>query len=188
MKNLVIITPCSRPNNLEKLKYSIDKLKRSLKNKVHIDWLIVYDSDIIETRYAMFDYISEYATEGGIAGKMQINLGLDELFDDDLVYILDDDNIIHPNFKNLFNIKTDKLGFIFGQDLLGENYRVPLNDNIKVGKIDQAQFVLSMQLIKDKRYIQKYEADGYFIEEIYKEHSDKILIIPEIMSYYNKLR
>jgi hypothetical protein len=188
---LTIITACSRPENLQKIKKSIN---------IPCNWIIVYDSD---KEIKNFDepWIIETFTKGGIAGKKQLNHGLDYCDKDDWVYFLDDDNLLHPDFENVFKIMgwyydrinhilhTSKyLGCIFAQELVDGMSRVPQKNIIKVCHVDQAQYLLHMSLIGEKRFIQQYEADGIFIEQIYKEHEDKIDIINEVLCYYNKLR
>ena len=176
--NLTIITPCSRPDNLPKIKESID---------LKCTWIIVYDS---EKEIKNFDepWIIETFTKGGIAGKKQLNHGLDYCDKSDFVYFLDDDNILHPDFRQFINQINYYEGFIFAQELPDNSIRIPSKYNIKVCHVDQAQYLLHMSLIGEKRYIQQYEADGIFIEQIYKEYADKILITNEVLCYYNKLR
>ena len=177
---IAIITPCSRPQNLEAIKRSIN---------IPCEWFIVYDTDEFVNNFSE-EWIIELSTKGGIAGKKQVNLALDHLTEEYWFYVLDDDNLLHPKFRKLYDlmkISSSIGGYIFGQDLGGGNNRIPTKNNIRVCHVDQAQYTLSMKLVKDKRYIQKYEADGHFIEEIYHQHADEILVVHEILSFYNKL-
>ncbi len=177
---LTIITPCSRPENLQKIKESIN---------VKCTWIICYDSDK-EIKNFDDDWIIEIFTKGGIAGKKQVNHALDYVDKDSWVYVLDDDNLLHHKFNiDLFSrLSFYYNGFIFSQELPDGSIRIPSKDNIKVCHVDQAQYLLHMSLIGEKRFIQQYEADGIFIEQIYNEHADKILVTSEVLCYYNKLR
>jgi hypothetical protein len=173
--NLVIITACSRPENLQKIKESIN---------VKCEWIIVYDSSVPINNFDE-KWITEIYIQGGIVGAKQKNIGLDYTLPYDYVYFLDDDNLLHPDFNKLLEIVDCKkyLGYIFAQDL-NRSTRMP---DVKVGYIDLAQYLLRRELIGDIRFSQTYECDGYLIEEIYKKYSDKILILNDIYSYYNRL-
>ena len=79
-------------------------------------------------------------------------------------------------------------GYIFGQDLGNGQKRIPVRESIKVCHVDQAQYLLKMDIIKSKRYIQKYEADGHFIEELFNAYSDRISVIDDVLCFYNRLK
>lgn len=187
--NIVIVTPCSRPENLEKIKKSINLPCR---------WIIVYDSDIAIKKFND-PWIIELNIKGGISGNLQRNMALDYVEKNEWVYFLDDDNLLHPDFikikegheaiaylyKDSFTLP---FGYLFPQEMPDGNIRMLDKNNIKVCFIDQAQYLLHMSLIGQKRFTQQYEADGIFIEGIYKEYCDKIIIAVEPVCYYNKLR
>jgi hypothetical protein len=206
MNKLAIITPCSRVKNLYHLEVSIGFHSEST------TWFICYDREIIPSDglyygvHINFNYyqnhfgvmINQTAIKGGVSGNLQRNRALDELKKENFdgwVYILDDDNILHPDFfteiNKLITNNPEARGFIFAQEGVSDGkiwIRKNTSDNIKVNYIDQAQFILHTDLIKDKRYQQRYEADGIFIDEIYQEHKDKIIISDEVLCYYNFLR
>lgn len=182
MRNKIfIITPCSRPENLNRIKVSQG------------EWIVIHDANELPEGYAgdIRLFIS-----GGVAGKKQINHALDYLEQNNQpgwIYILDDDNDIHEDFfrELTSHISQDKgkyLGYLFSQDIDSVRVRPVNPDNVRTCHIDQAQFLLHTDLIKEKRYQEFYEADGKFIEELYSENKDKIKIIPKVLCHYNKLR
>jgi hypothetical protein len=175
---LTIITPCSRPDNLQKVRESI---------KLKCEWIICHDS---EDPIKIFDekWITEIFVQGGVSGNKQRNMALNYVFSEDFVYFLDDDNLLHPDLIKFFEKnKFEHKGYIFGQDL-GDKLRLPDKENIKVNFVDQAQYLLHYTLLHNRRFKQVYEADGHMIEEIYREFKSQILVTHEVMCYYNKLR
>lgn len=176
MYKLCIITPCSRFENL-------DTMYETVKHP-SVLWIIVHDS----LNHTLKEYENTVQLichrPDGIAGKPQINAALDILDKLDYhgyCYVLDDDNIIHPDFyKHIF--RYIKKGFnsliYFNQDVHGV-IRIP---SLHVGMIDQAQYVFHIPTI---RFSNQYDGDGIFVEMLAREHSE---YINETLCYYNKLR
>ncbi|HRY32088.1 MAG TPA: hypothetical protein P5531_03875 [Bacteroidales bacterium] len=186
--NLIIITPCSRPENLLSMRASL--------SKIPCEWVICYDTrnGHQPQRFAHSNWIYEIKEPGGVSGNAQRNAILDFLVCERMqgwVYCLDDDNLMHPDFYKVWEAyrgMNNIRGMIFGQELPDGGFRINTPDNIKVCHIDQAQYCLHTDLIGSKRYIQKYEADGHFIEELYRENPGSFVILPQIASYYNRLK
>ena len=93
---ITIITPCSRIHNLPMLYESIKF------DKIH-KWIIVYDTTV--NSYCHSFIHSEQIIEvdcksslNGVVGNTQRNYALSLVEDDNYIYFLDDDNIIHPDF------------------------------------------------------------------------------------------
>ena len=105
---LTIITPSYRVNNLLEIKTSI--------NFEYIEeWIIVYDGSKITDNPKIFENnnkIKEYVFKGeGISGNPQRNYALTKITNPDtLLYYLDDDNIIHPNFYRLLTMWRPESG------------------------------------------------------------------------------
>lgn len=183
-----IITPCSRPENLKWMLGNILHLKEK-------EWYIIHDAkEISNAEIYNFDWIHQVAVKGGVSGNLQRNFALDVIHETGeacFIYVLDDDNILHPDFnteiEKLQIENPNKKGFIFSQQLK-THVRNNNENNITECNIDQAQFILHSDLYKDVRYNQHYNADGQLIEKIYKTHSDKFLITDKILCYYNFLK
>ena len=153
------------------------------------EWIIVYDgSKIIDNPYLFGNQennkIKEYVYKcenGGRSGNPQRNYALSKITNPDaLIYYLDDDNIIHPDLYRLLNIINNNKIYTFNQ------YNIINGDNIKVGYIDTAMFIIPYNLCKKIRWIlDKYEADGYYIKECYDEDKNKHIYVDNHLCYYN---
>ena len=181
--NLTIITPCYRPDNL-------DKIKESINFSLIKSWIIVYDTSNDRTytkKYEGDPKIQEYMVSGGISGNPQRNYALTKV-SDGLIYFLDDDNIIHPHFLELVPTFNEDHIYTFDQQRLNGEIRLHGN-NPKVNNIDMGQIVVPYKFIGDLRFDEPlYNADGIFIEALCKKYKDKHIYIPEVASYYNYLK
>jgi glycosyltransferase involved in cell wall biosynthesis len=196
MEKLNIITRCSRINNLYKLSESIFST-----DKFDITWYLVFDTnfvtdlniDLLLHLQSLNMVISFAKSIQGDHGHQLINKCIDTI-QDGWVYVLDDDNLIHENFYERINEvlgKTDKKAIIFNQkiggiDFTGQDLRICSPENVKVSKIDMAQFLLKRDLIGDSRIVQgQYVADGIFIENLHNNNTEEFLFIDEVLCYYN---
>jgi glycosyltransferase involved in cell wall biosynthesis len=177
---LFIVTPCCRPNFLPKLYDSIDFDKVT-------QWIIVYDTSKgvkYEKKYLEHPKIYEIECDkrnvgGGIARQQAL-----DIIKDGFVYFLDDDNIIHPNFWNIFNNARLEKFYTFNC-IAAINEKILYGDSCKRGTIDTGQYLIPRKLIGNTIWQNIYTGDGYFIEEIYNNHSDKHCYVNEIAAYYN---
>jgi len=89
--SIYIITPCSRIQHLSQISKTIPD---------ECIWVVVYDSNHNDEILPYGDIIFRPKNITGGYGKPHINYALDnlKLTDSDWVYVLDDDNIIHPNW------------------------------------------------------------------------------------------
>lgn len=197
MTTLNIITRCTRTTKIKEIFRSFDKKSENF----FIKWFVVFDMtslDHIPTDILSFlgdkAEIKFYNSVPTDYGHDMINKIIDQITDG-LVYVLDDDNIIHPDFFTLLDEWIENQfsfgGLIFSQkiggiDFTGLDIREANDQNVKVGKIDMAQFCLKREFIGDERIpFGHYVGDGMFIESLYENNKDKFLIINEIGCYYN---
>ena len=177
--NLTIITPCYRPDNL-------DKIKESINFSLIKSWIIVYDTSNDRTytkKYEGDPKIQEHMVSGGISGNPQRNFALTKV-SDGLIYFLDDDNIIHPHFLELVPTFNEDHIYTFDQ----QRDTILKGNNPTVNNIDMGQIVVPYKFIGDLRFDEPtYVADGIFIEALYNKYKDKHIYIPEVASYYNYL-
>jgi len=101
---LYIVTPCSRPQNLKRIKQYIPDFAT---------WVVMMDAS---TNYkeATGASVTHYSKNTGNMGNPLRNefldLYQDQFTKDDWVYYLDDDNILHPNFiKTYPQIRVPRL-------------------------------------------------------------------------------
>ena len=175
-----IITPCTRPENLPYLAESIPK---------ECNWVVVYDASVGDA--ALVEGATTlYSPYTGFAGNPNRNFALDSIeFDDlDWVYILDDDNIIHPEwYKSVKDLNDSHLNMVnWGQ--VHKDGRIRLNAAHKpaVSQIDTACYMIRGQLMRYLRYTNEYAADGLLAEKAYT--AENTLRLENHISYYNYLR
>ena len=167
MDRLTIITPCSRPQNLPAMAESI-KPGRSMFDVI---WMVVFDNG---------------ECKESVVGNYQRNCALDAITDG-WVYFLDDDTIIHPDFFSEL-AKANTSAVAFEQDL-GTWVRKVVPSEMRVCHIDMGQVTIRREIIGDIRFaLSVYEADGIFVESIYKNNPNAWSFIDKPLCYYNKLR
>lgn len=195
-----IITPCSRPQNLQKIAESINIPRGNYR------WIVVFDSDKVDHPNSFdqkilpdqVDYKVDYylaKKSNSVAGNHQRNIGLDILLkefslqnlDDEFIYFNDDDTTIHPNLWNSVKNLSDYDFIHFAQVWKNGELRIP-GDLVCVCGIDSHNYLFKASLVGDTRFIlDKYEADGIFATEIYQKAQNKIYL-PVVLSVYNSLR
>ena len=182
---LTLITPCSRPQNLETLRASInfDLIQQ---------WIIVHDTT--ETR-RVFDHpkileISHPTPPRGCAGHAQRNKGMRHVKYGH-IYFLDDDTIMHPAFWTLVPDFADDQFYTFDQQrwdgFVSSPGGVFKGDTPRLQKIDTAQYVVPIRMARDFDET-SYVADGLFIEDIYLRFTQEHVYFPVVACYYNYLR
>jgi len=188
MVTITIITPCSRPENLERMVQSIDFN--------YIDqWIIVYDQKKVENNVNKFrshpysakivEYI--YTEENCSWGNGQRNYAMSKVENKNtFLYFLDDDNIIHPNLYTLLqDINDEPLLYTFMQDNYGT---ISTGDRLYISGIDTAMFLIHYDLCKTITWdVSKREADGLFFLECYHNNMNKHKYIEKVLCYYNYL-
>lgn len=175
---LYIVTPCSRPENLDTIAQSIP---------VNFHWIIVHENDIkLPERDNTFLLKCDRTGPWGHAGR-NFFLNNFNLNDDDWVYCLDDDNIIHPNFENIVQqlLMMDYSIIHWGQ--LNKNNEIRLIPDIGIDKIDTACYMIKWKYNKFTRYNdEKYNADGFYAIDC--SQNGPILTLNGSLCYYNYLR
>jgi hypothetical protein len=180
---ITVITPCTRPQNLQKMFDSLDF------NYIE-QWIIVYDykvlnSSTLETR---FDHpcINEYYTscEESVSGNYQRNYALSKIKNENCyIYFLDDDNIIHPELYTIPLIPGNFYSFDQERENLVFQGNCP-----RVYKIDSAMVLIYYPAVKEIKWsLKEYHADGIYIQECYRKLINRWIYINKITCYYNKL-
>lgn len=196
---ITIITICSRPEYLDKIYNSI-----KYQNYNNFEWIISFDAedkpkeipfklkngnDI--TKIKLVNYKNK---ETDVTNYAAINNIFDNYIKEDTwCHIIDDDNILYPNYFNIINDKINSnsnLKFIYYQQQYQDGiFRFGCRTNdIKEGHIDMAQVCFNSSIIEDTRFIQKYTADGIFYNTLFnKTVKDKSTwcVIPQYLCYYN---
>jgi hypothetical protein len=191
--NLHIITPVTRPENLPRILRSIED---SSIPQFDIDWYVVFDcasSHMIISNENIGTIYEEFKSkENQICGYVQRNHALDQIADG-WVYFLDDDTIMHKDMLTHFFSEYDEFHtcYLFTSKSKDMNFYCELEDdftNVAPNRIDIGQFIIKRETIGNTRFREDiYNADGYFINQIFQENQDKFKNINGFV-WYNKLR
>lgn len=182
---LTVITPCSRPMNLRAMLPGIMECRSTLE----VRWLIVHDRP--RPHEEMPTWVEQHCHEAAnpIAGKAQLNFALD-LISDGWVWVLDDDNLVYPNFGHLLHdmmlAHSQAKGFVFPQ-VHRDGIRAAAPHLMKECSVDQAQFVVRRDFIGSRRYPLRYTGDGAFAEQLYDAEPGAFRFSPTPAVFYNAL-
>ncbi len=174
-----IITPCSRPENLEIISKSINIPKENYR------WIVVFDAvDIPENipenceAYAIKDPNSR-------SGNAQRNFALN-LITDGWIYFNDDDTIVHSNlWENIKDVDADFISF--KQSTPSGELRLD-GRSVTLNNIDSHNFIMHSSLLGNTRWVlDRYDADGVFANECWLKNRN-YKYIDEVLSIYNVLR
>lgn len=169
---LYIITPCSRPQNLE-------TISNSIPNKS--SWIVVHDYKYIMPDIPNATFLK--CDDTGLVGTKARNFALDT------IKFNDDDNIIHPKlYQTIEPLLTNNFSIMtWGQLHKNNSIRLPSQVKPKVGNIDTASFLISWKYNKLTRHrTDIYEHDGLYAEEC--ANNGPMLCINDYLCYYNYLR
>ena len=197
-----IITRCTRPENLVRVKKSIFDNKPAA---IEIIWNVVFDSKKVTTLPTSL--LQElkckdtrfHFTECG-DWKCQYHYSnhlMTYYIRDGFVYFVDDDNILHENFYSsilkLYAENPNARGFVFSQWVGGRDFskldiRIGAPENVAVGSIDLAQFMFEWRLPFEYKTMfgNGYCGDGDFIVGLFQNGAkEEFAFTDEVLSYYN---
>jgi glycosyltransferase involved in cell wall biosynthesis len=192
MDRINVITRCVKLGNLRKIEESL--------RGIPVRWWVLFDVnsvDQVDTDILYwlgnlgFSEIRFFKSDPKTHGSDMINLVLPEIPDDEWIYVLDDDNLMHPDFWNrISDVKTDRQiicvsQFVGGTDFSGVEIREACPENMKVGGVDSAQLVIRKGSVGT--FPESYFFDGMFVERVLGEFPDGILYVNEVLSYYNRI-
>lgn len=164
-----VITPCSRPLLLLRVRASLDLLA-GCDHRWHV-----------------------INSPGGTFGNAERNTALDGITRDSWVYCLDDDNAIHPAFayelQAAIEAHPDAVGFVFRQLDKSGKTRLPASLPPVLGKIDTAQFVFRRSAIGAIRWpTGRHSADFAFARDVCAANPGRIVAVDRPACWYNYLR
>jgi len=176
---LNIITPCSRPDNLQVISESINIPKDNYR------WIVVFDALEIPTNVP--DNCEAYCLKdnNSIYGNAQRNFGID-LVTKGHVYFNDDDTIIQQTLWDEIHDK-DFVDFISFKQSNKDNTLRLEGIEIAINFIDSHNFITSFKCIDTRWVLDRYNADAVFAIECYK-NAKETLYIPKVLSVYNSLK
>jgi hypothetical protein len=153
-------------------------------------WYIIYDTSKNRDytfKYEIHPKIKEFkCNTEGVCGHPQINYALN-MIKEGFVYVLDDDNIIHPNFWKILPTLDNNVIYTWDQ-LRCDTNSIMKGGNITRNCIDTAQFIVPRKYIGNIRWVKNERCGDYtFISEIYKKHSKAFKVIDDVCCYFNYL-
>ena len=181
-----IVTPCSRPKNLDAMSKSINIPAESYR------WIVVFDADVVPdielpknvTAFAVKDKES-------ISGNSQRNHAIDFIASNPMgsnEYILfwDDDTIMHPMLWGEVKDSTQD-NVCWAQCHFDGAFRLNVGQ-FKLNHIDSGSFMVKRHTVGNVRWTKsRYDADGVFAEHVSRKTSN-IRRIEKFLSVYNHLR
>ena len=199
---LNIITAVSRELNLYYIECELKKIKN-----LDIRWYLIFDEISMTSLKIPKDMKYYYAEiynhkKRDSSGAVQKNIALSKITEG-WIYVLDDDNSIHPNFAKEFLNATEKYpnkkAFVFSQ----VNYKNEIMISSKTVKetttkmpfenwlVDAGGYVVHYELVKktNARYLEfTHESDRHFWKYIVKNCLNEIEFIDKECFLYNALR
>ena len=174
-----IITPCSRPYNLQKISESINIPRENYR------WIVVFDDISVPSNVPENAECYAIKHSKSVCGNMQRSYGLN-LVKDGFVYFNDDDTEIHPElWENIKDLTNDFISF--KQAFKNGEIRLK-GDNISLNNIDSHNFIVHYSIVGDLRWAAgRRDADGIFANQC-KKNSRRPIYIPKVLSIYNTLR
>lgn len=175
--SIYIITPCSRIEYLSQISKTIPN---------DCIWVIVYDSKNNQA-LPYGDIIFRPKNITGGYGKPHINYALDnlKLTDSDWVYVLDDDNIIHPNwYENINSFCNNNHNILSWGQLWNDNsMRLRPTEHMVFRAMDQGSYMWRYGFNPTLRFDENYFDDGTFAEKL----GQNSFCINKYLCYYNYL-
>ena len=174
---LYIVTPCSRPENLATIRKSIPEA---------LTWVVMMDAST-DHKAPSGANVTHYSRKTGFWGHPLRNefldLYQDQFTEDDWVYFLDDDNILHPKFiQQLESLLCLNAGIV----TWGQEGRLRPTHEPRIGNIDTACFMFRPSQLKGLRFANMYEADGQFANAA--AGLTNLICVEAYLCYYNALR
>jgi len=186
-----IITACSRPKMLPHVAESIQDF---IKPFFDVQWYVIFDSKNLTAEDMNTDNLVSGLTfpvfvnhtPEGVWGCSQRNMALKMISDgESWVYALDDDNMMHRDFRLLEPYMKGKSILTFDQDCGGGTI-IRKGDDPRLDHIDMAQVLIKRKIYEF--FIQDYGADGEIIERLVSKHPGEWLYVEKIACYYNRVR
>jgi hypothetical protein len=187
---LTLITPWGR----DKSNY-LPTIAASIRWECVGQWVIVYDLHgvpLASPQFADNQKVVEVFLDAPSSryGNLQRQEAINRVTDG-LVYMLDDDNAMHPEFWPWFATNAF-LGHIYTFDQMRGSRRNPAQPAILRGSkptyacIDTAQILFDRALVGNVSWAAAaYGADGMFIEALVARNRAKHIYVPQILAYHN---
>jgi glycosyltransferase involved in cell wall biosynthesis len=192
-----VITRCTRVENLLTIADSV------YKQGVDVTWHVVFDTSVVKNiEIALLSSLYNagaiiYFKQGSPGTYMypEMNELVKTLPSEDYVTLIDDDNIVHPDYYdviiNTINNNPNSDAFCYNQfvdkkDFTGLEYRIASPKNVEVKGIDLAQYTVKASTFGLCEFGAGYCGDGEFIQALH--NLVPFTFIDKTLCYYNYLQ
>jgi glycosyltransferase involved in cell wall biosynthesis len=190
-----VITRCIRVENLLTIADSV------YKDGVDVTWHVVFDTSIVKEVEAsllgeLYRRGAELHFKQGSPGTYMypdVNELVKTLPSEDYVTLIDDDNIVHPDYYTEITKCAKKYkvsAFCYNQlvDVNANTFRYASHGNTVVGGIDLAQYTVRVSEFDFAEFGSGYCGDGEFIQALHNSRTQEFIFIDQILCYYNYLQ
>jgi len=194
-----VITRCTRVENLLTIADSV------YKEGVDVTWHVVFDTNVVkEIEASLLGELYKlgavlYFKQGSPGTYMypEMNELIKTLPSEDYVTLIDDDNIVHPDYYEVIidTIKTNPHNdafcynqFVDKKDFTGLEYRIASPENVEVKGIDLAQYTVCAGTFFNYQFGGGYCGDGEFIQALHNSRPQTFVFIDQTLCYYNYLK
>ena len=159
---LNVLTACSRPENLDRISESVFAYRPEA---MQVNWLVRLDPV-------------------PAVGGQRVKNDLIDMVTDGWVVILDDDTVMHPDFKQRIQeeARPDVDVIFFGQERPRTGVALP---EARRGLIDAGQACFRRSLVGQTRIPDFYDGDGWFLETLAQR--GRAIYLSDVLSFYNQL-
>ena len=190
-----VITRCTRVENLLNIADSV------YKDGVDVTWHVVFDTSVVkEIEASLLGELYKlgaflYFKQGSPGTYMypEMNELIKTLPSEDYVTLIDDDNIVHPDYYTeilKYAKKSEASAFCYNQLITVDNptHRHASPSNTVVGSIDLAQYTVKAVTFSLCEFGAGYCGDGEFIQALHNLQPSEFIFINETLCYYNYLQ
>ena len=206
-----IITPSARPDNLARVfesilgSFQVDDRRighgRSVAPNYTWRWWVVLDMEpqpfpedfrkILAGKWGeRISVFFWHQPTPGAWGHPQRSAAL-EYIRDGWVWVLDDDNLCHPEFgrrlARLITEHPDTGAFVFTQERADGRTLHPSAEALRPEGVDTAQYVIRRDVIGPERVLSVPADDGGFVQRVYQREPGRFVFVDEVLTYHNRL-
>lgn len=188
-RKLHIFIPCTRHDKVEASVGSVlrSEAPKLFNTETHVVFDVIKAGEPAESLVKKLESQGVLVTRASAAGySVGKNDLLNTVVQDGWIYVVDDDNLLHPEFpaalKNAIHAHPAMRALMVSQE---DRYRATV-EGCRAGVIDTAMLCVERTFVGDTRWNNKYGEDGAFIEELLNKNREAFVFLNEDLCYYNK--